>query len=884
MAQKIYLFLSFLLIPICVKAQVVLSYMGQQSLGSVNSVWAVEVRSTVSTMAAFSNKTVYLVAEITNERGVVIYAAQSRHFDITEGSLTTYTANVLAPILTTTNTIKTNEQGLLPEGQYRFSTQLFDAATSMLMAQVMYNVESHEPTKAAVKFSKHLKLTGGGSIYADYMDKIDAYSDYPNTIFQANLQPTLSIGVLPIGLDWQYCSAPNSAGNALNRFSLRFDANQFKQNLQTMLLARAAVLTKKGEVADLAKLAHYKELLLKQEIPNLDKLRDTFSNPIVLNQLQELAQKEALSNILKNKAMKTKLDSLKILEQQYKIFKDTDLDSLKNSNIKAYTQIKELQNIQKYYNTVETQKNRLDSIERKWQPLLKQKEKLDALQNLSLEELLQEPNQLETGLGLLGVKTKHLRWLNGIRDMGIGTVNTFFSPLTLDRVPIDGANFAYETNGLYVAAVGGRAHTNDFSTVQQAGTALPIQPFLNGDLQAFSNSANLQLSPATMFAASAGWGGKQQSHLHLTYFTANQGAFNANTEQQIAFLPNKNRVVSAEGQWSNRKKTFLLESEIAASNTFYADDEKNVIVWSDTKNAHFDYAFRGKAVLHLWKNKTQISASVQRIGADFRSFGVPYLYNNRLFGEARLEQRLDRKQRFKMSVSGRSYFDNIEPIAATQRKTTSLGAALHANLPNGFYGKIEYTPFFETTTFLNAQTPFTVATTRHLYNLMSGFNYKWKKNSLLSQLNILHFSNQIPQTNTEILSQNYSSNVANTMLAYTQNIAFQKPIALTLNATYTYPHSTLILPTLTLNSSLNATFALTQKLRWTNGINILYYQQNESSRYGLGWQSSIPLAKWVRFELSIQHNTMPNTAITNTQNTQNTTNQWRGRAGISFNF
>ena len=83
---------------------------------------------------------------------------------------------------------------------------------------------------------------------------------------------------------------------------------------------------------------------------------------------------------------------------------------------------------------------------------------------------------------------------------------------------------------------------------------------------------------------------------------------------------------------------------------------------------------------------------------------------------------------------------------------------------------------------------------------------------------------------------------------------------------------------------MNATFALTQKLRWTNGINILYYQQNESSRYGLGWQSSIPLAKWARFELSIQHNTMPNTATTNPQNTENTTNQWRGRAGISFNF
>jgi hypothetical protein len=882
MTQKSILYLLLLLTPICAKAQVGLSYANQQPLASVEGAWAIAIKSDETNALS---RTLYLISQITNDKGSIIYAAQSRHFDITQGSLTTYTANTLAPIVETTNTVKTTAQGLLSEGQYRFSSQLFDATTGMLIAQVMYNVESRVTSKTEIKSSKKLKLTGGGTIFGDYTDKIDAYSDFPNASVQANLQPTLSIGVVPIGLDWQYCAAPNGSGNTLNRLSLRFDAKQFKQNLQAMLLERAALLTKKGEVADLAKLAHYKELLLKQEMPNLDKLRDTFSNPIVLNELQELAQKEVLANILKNPALKNKLDSLKILEQQYKVLKSTDLDSLKNSNIKAYTQIKELQTLQEYYNTVETQKNRLDSLERKWKPLLKQKEKLDALQNLSLEDLLQEPNQLETGLGLLGIKTNHLKWLNGIRDIGIGTINTFLSPLTLDRVPIDGANFAYETNGLYVAAVGGQAHTNDFRTVQQAGTALPIQQFLNGDLQAFSNFSNLQLPPATMWAASAGWGGKQQSHLHFAYFTANQTANTSNNERQMAVLPNKNRVVSAEGQWSNIRKTFLLESEIAASNTFQDSDDKNILSWSNASNAHLDYSFRGKAALRLWKNKTQISASMQRIGADFRSFGVPYLYNNRLFGEARIEQRLDKKQYFKMSLSGRSYFDNIAPTTATQRKTTSVSVALQVNLPKGFYGKIEYTPFFETTTFLNTETPYTLATTRHLYNLMSGFNYKWKKNSLLSQINILHFSNQIAQANTETPPQHYTNNTtndaANTMLAYTQNIAFEKPIVLTINATYTYPHSTLILPTLTFNSGLNATFALTKKLRWTNGINFLYYQQNAATRYGLGWQSSIPLAKWARFELSVQHNTLPNnTSIS----TQNTTNQWRGRAGVSFNF
>jgi hypothetical protein len=192
------------------------------------------------------------------------------------------------------------------------------------LAEAVELVESILPTHAdsiKKKITKCLQLTGTGSIYANYAEQPALYSSYPANYLQADLHPTVSIGLIPIGADWQYCSAENSAGLPLNRFSLRFDAPQFAENLKRKIVEKAADYTRNGELNELAKLAHYKELLLKEQLPELDHLRDTLSSLTVATNLQALQQKEQLATILSSAKndpfVRKQLDSLGQWQQRY---------------------------------------------------------------------------------------------------------------------------------------------------------------------------------------------------------------------------------------------------------------------------------------------------------------------------------------------------------------------------------------------------------------------------------------------------------------------------------------------------------------------------------------------------------------------------------------
>ncbi|MBS1913832.1 MAG: hypothetical protein JST22_17725 [Bacteroidetes bacterium] len=311
---------------------------------------------------------------------------------------------------------------------------------------------------------------------------------------------------------------------------------------------------------------------------------------------------------------------------------------------------------------------------------------LDRLKDHALSEGIDKLDEL-------GLVSGAEKFFANFPAISVGVTYPNYTSLTLSSVPVTGFNIEWNPGNFYIATCAGRA--------QQA----IVVPGVVGNVSGVVDS--VLVNPAysrKLYAARIGYGKKEGAHVILTgvYAKDDQSSLPLDTNGS-PLTPMANYVLGLDVSVPIVEKYLDVQGEVAGSmltgDISAAQIKSNDIpdfirtTFDPNISSLIDYAYAGKAVLHVPESGTKLSASIRKIGPVFFSLGVPTLRNDNLRWEGRLEQRL-----LDGRINAAAYYkhdqDDLYPGLQSSLSTiTSLGLSLGLNFPNLPYLRLEYAPY-----------------------------------------------------------------------------------------------------------------------------------------------------------------------------------------------
>lgn len=476
--------------------------------------------------------------------------------------------------------------------------------------------------------------------------------------------------------------------------------------------------------------------------------------------------------------------------------------------------------------------------------LLKDYSDIEKIKERALSESLDKLDEL----GLVSASEK---FFAGFPALSVGVTYPSYTGLTLNGVPVTGANVEWNPGQFYVAFAGGKAQR-----------AISV-PGVIGNVSGVVDSVFVDpYYTRNLYAGRIGYGKKEGSHVILTAVYSKDDASSLPFDTVGAPLrPSANYVVGIDVNVPIVEDYFTLSGEVAGS-MLTGDIEAAAITENDIPefvrttfdpniSSLLDYAFAAKAVLRIPETDTRLSGSLRKIGPAYFSLGAPTLRNDNLRLEGRLEQRFARGL---VSVGAyyRSDEDNLSPGLKTVPATiTAYGISLGFNPRNLPYVRLEYAPYRQS--YTNVADATEIVNTTTLLSASSGYFYKI---GTVNAGTTAMFSSQ--QSNTFQGLSDYG--VAT--LSLSQNVRFAFPLALQagfMTSGLTAGDSTQRIVSVDLSASHTA-FDI-----WTNTAGFTLADQSGSdNNVGFFVASSIPV--WssgffeVRAEKNVYKNLLVNTA------------------------
>ena len=441
-------------------------------------------------------------------------------------------------------------------------------------------------------------------------------------------------------------------------------------------------------------------------------------------------------------------------------------------------------------------------------------------QNVNMFRLNLNPKQL-----LMRKATKRLskftRLLSSFSALGIGTNYPRYSPLTLSGVAVTGANMEFTPGILYLAFTGGRTQ----KTIQGSATQKPTY------------SRNL-------IAGKIGVGKKRGSHLYFTLLHAWDDENSIPPDSVFYVTPQENYLVGAEANLSLFEKRFRLEGELAVSmltrDVQSAElDVDGIPSWlvnlvEPKISSSIDYAYSVKSSVNF--SSTRFSGAVKMVGPGFYSLGVPYLRNDELTYEARIEQRL-----WKRSVSLASYFrrgeDNLIPWKRATTISTAYGINVDLRFRNLPYLQLNYAPYFQKNDSLQ------IDNKTSLFSVCTGYNHRF---SDINSSTNFYFSLQNSKTQSGL------SNYSTQSFSLNETVSFRFPLTVSSSISLSKTDSSGEISQI-LSSNFNGSYRAFRKWQNTFGLR-LSNQGGQDKKTGFYLISSFPVWKMGDMNLRAEQN------------------------------
>jgi hypothetical protein len=494
------------------------------------------------------------------------------------------------------------------------------------------------------------------------------------------------------------------------------------------------------------------------------------------------------------------------------------LNTMDSTTMKEYS---ELKNKEKQYNDAKQKLQQLEPI----------KKDLDELRNTN------DPNIAADKLKKYGAFSPVNSFLLSFRTFGIGTTYPNYTNLTLNSIPLTGANIEFNPGYFYLAVAG----LKNNKAIQVSDNGEPV----------FARK---------VFATRIGGGKYDGTHFYLTYLYAKDDEYSVHTDSTTIVTPAKDHLLGLETKVSALNNKLLFEGEISGSlytrdvtspaieNSAIPDFLKNTFGIKMSTSVDYAYALRG--TLNLDKYGTKFSAGFNMTGPGYISLGAPNIRNDNLGFEVKLDQSLLSNQ---ILFSGylRREKDNLISWKRSTTVNTFGNATLNLRFRNLPYLLILFSPNSQ----LNNQTAdsLKVDNKTTLYNVSTGYGFNI--NNIFTFTN-LTYSRQSGKTLLGI--GDYSTK---NFIAY-ETVSFTFPLSLSLG--YSFSGSKVLNIADNINSyDFSGTYSFFDK--WQNTLGGEYSTETgNNKRIGVYYSTSIPLWGFATFDLRAEKNLYKNKTLTST--------------------
>ena len=349
---------------------------------------------------------------------------------------------------------------------------------------------------------------------------------------------------------------------------------------------------------------------------------------------------------------------------------------------------------------------------------LKDMSSYEALRDRAISESM---SQLES----LGLVSETESFFMDFPSLELGVTYPSYSELTVRGVPVTGGNVEYNPGNFYVAASGGRS---------QGFVPLPGAPNL------FRSSEVGQPEPSyerSMAAGRLGYGRKEGGHIFVTALYAIDDEASPLDESLLSdtsiapLSPKANYLLGLDGRVSLADDQMQLGAEVATSvltgdigsSGVQNEDIPSFIVnlVNPTISTFVDYSYKVTSQISIHETDTKINANVKMVGPGYISLGAPTLRNDLFSYEARLDQRLLRRQ---ITLSGfyRHQGDNLIGWKPSTTTVGAWGAGVALNFRMLPYLRLSYSPYSQKNEFTNDT--FNVNSETKVLNALAGYSYR----------------------------------------------------------------------------------------------------------------------------------------------------------------
>jgi hypothetical protein len=440
--------------------------------------------------------------------------------------------------------------------------------------------------------------------------------------------------------------------------------------------------------------------------------------------------------------------------------------------------------------------------------------------NLDLQTLNDKISQMTSEQATI---PDYMKFFGLFNKLNFGTTYPDYTPFTISGVSLKGMDF--EIN--------------------------PGQFFLASSL--FSNQKaenNIQFR-RNIYSGRIGYGKKDKNHLFLTalYGRDNENSITINPPDPT-LTAKENFITGIEGKLLLFKEKLELNGEITSSTytrdvtdpltanstiPFFAKILMNQTV--STAN-YIAYTFRSK--FSNDKSKTDLEAGIKMIGPGYSSLGVPYIGNDKLEIDGKINQKF-LSNKLSLSASAKWNRDNLDNTLFATTKTTVLNFTMNYSPEKLPYFVVSFAPYFQKNDAVNPN--FIVDNKFYQMTFVSGYTKMFKSGTSLTST----MSYALSKMTTFLNSNDFT----NHNVTLSEAMSFKFP--LTLSGSFSGYFGYTGLYTRILSGDFNAVY--TSYEIWTNTLGAnLSFEQNTNRKIGIYFRSGLTLSSYLQFDLNAEQN------------------------------
>ena len=746
--KAIFLTALLLLKLITVSAQFSMSIHENLVTKEVSTLWNISLTYTGSN----ENEELQLKLSLLNDNDKVIYEVLSPYLLLNNKEVRQLnTGFTIAQ--TITNELSTD---FLPDGNYK--AEYRENKNNKLLGRMQFTVSGEVLTfkndAGAEDFDvkKIINTTGSARLTTAFNNPQGLQSEQKDFYSRLEFNPTIVLmGQIPITASVLLSTEQNPDRQPMNQVSLNFDYNYFNTLMEQKAMAKIDAMKSGKGLDDMTQL---KEKFIKEKYKDYDKIKEKLSSSEAKEQLAKADEYNSLEKQSEN--LKKEIDSGKLdeLETKYGVTTIEQLEAKKDQMPeKDYNEYKFQLTASEAYAEAQAQMKKLENVKKTAKKLEKQKENLDRIENTDYMQMMRDPKYSKEIMSKLGLNSTATKLLGGLRSFNIGTSYPMYSELTMNGVRSTGFNIELNPGLAYMAFTMGTIRDQHYDTT----------------LSTYEFQQKLT-------AGRLGIGKKNASHFILSYLkTEEKGNAFVTPINAITFNPGNNLVVGADMQISLFKKKFVTQAEVNNAYTTtdinapgvpnagqVADQMMSVlskINYTPNLTTRTDYAYAIKTDLRLFEDNTVLSDSYSYIGPGYTTYTAPYLLNDLLKYEGKLNQSLWKKR---IAVGGFYKFmtDNLSTSKSFTTTISGYGAEGSISLSKLPSVWVKYLPVNQVSDFSDFNQVGKLASNMTMAG--SSYNFNFSKVSCNSQLLFTQYDirDQFWGTNIKMLTYMLVHNMA----------------------------------------------------------------------------------------------------------------------------